>query len=84
MVVDRFSRWSVDRQDYQLDPEIFKMILENFRGHIFPEIDMFASPGNAQLDKFVSRWPHWQAWGVDALQMDLSQVKTCYANPPGH
>ena len=39
-------------------------------------------PWKPPAEKFVSRWPHWEAWGVDALHMDLSSVGDCYANPP--
>ena len=43
---------------------------------------MFASPGNSKLKKFVSRWPHHQAWAVDALQCSLENCTQVYANPP--
>ena len=43
---------------------------------------MFASPGNTLLPKFVSRWPHWEAYLVDALACPLEGIKACYANPP--
>ena len=82
MLADKLSRWVLDRQDYQLDPHIFQKLQKIFLPHIQPDIDMFASPGNTQLPKFVARWPHWQAWGVDALHMDLSKIRHFHANPP--
>ena len=47
-----------------------------------PEVDMFASPGNAQLRAFVSRWPHHQAIAVNALDCDLQPLRQVYADPP--
>ena len=44
--------------------------------------DLFASPGNKKFDQFVSRWPHWQATAVDALQCPLENLGDLYANPP--
>ena len=50
---------------------------------IFANVDMFASPGNAQLKKFVCRWPHHQALAVNALETPLGQgFCQVYANPP--
>ena len=83
MQADTLSRWSFDHGDYSLNPKIFKNILHIFYPKVIPEIDMFASPGNRKLTKFVSRWPHHQAWGHNALEMSLEQVTCCYANPPG-
>jgi hypothetical protein len=44
--------------------------------------DLFASPGNKKLDQFVSRWAHWEAVAVDALQCPLDNLGDLYANPP--
>jgi len=82
MVADELSRLPVDPGDYTLKREIFQEILKVFRPHVKPEVDMFSSPGNSQITKFVSRWPHWQAWGCNALEMDLAPVEHCWANPP--
>ena len=43
---------------------------------------MFASHGNHQLRKVVSRYPHWQAMEVDALKCPLGNLNCCYTNPP--
>ena len=80
---DALSRWSKDPGDYTLDTGIFTQIQKNFAPFINPWVDMFASPGNAKYPHFVCRWPHWQAWACNALEMDLSDVGDCYANPPG-
>ena len=56
MLADGLSRWSYDRGDYTFCPKLFKQILKLFHPVGFtPTVDMFASPGNAQLKKFVCR-----------------------------
>ena len=83
MMADGPSRWALDKGDYTLDQSIFQQLLQIFAPKITPEVDMFASPGNAKLSKFVARWPHFQAWDCDALHMDLHHVHHCYATPRG-
>ena len=82
MQADALSRWVYDKGDYTLHRHIFSIVQKIFAPHIKPEIDMFASPGNKKLLQFVSRWPHFQAWDHNALEMSLQKVTTCYANPP--
>jgi hypothetical protein len=82
MVAEKFSRWENDPGDYTLDRGIFLYIQRFFQKHLNPSVDMFASPGNAQLPLFVTRWPHYQAWDCNALEMSLDRVKECFANPP--
>jgi hypothetical protein len=80
-LADGPSRW-VDPGDYTIHPPLLKLLLKKFHRFILPEVDCFASPGNAQFPKFISRWPHWEAWEVDALRCPLDKVGDCYANPP--
>ena len=79
---DGLSRWVQDRGDYSLDPDMFQQIRKFFSKFIHIETDMFASPGNKKLEKFCSRWPHWQAAAVDALRCPLDNLGDLYANPP--
>ena len=82
-LADPLSRWSQDRGDYSLNPVLFQKIKTFFQKHIQLQVDLFASPGNKKLDRFVARWPHWQAAGVDALKIPLDQLGGgLYANPP--
>jgi hypothetical protein len=81
-LADPLSRFSQDKGDYTLDQNVFAQLLHIMAPHISPQVDMFASPGNHKLQKFVSRLPHWQSWGCNALEMELDQVGECYANPP--
>ena len=79
---DQLSRWKYDIGDYTLQQKVFHQILNCFCNSITPAVDMFVSPGNAKFHKFVSRWPHYQAIGTDALKKDLTCIDQCYANPP--
>lgn len=72
MLADGLSRWSYDRGDYTLDRGLFLHLIQlTSRSGFTPEVDMFASPGNAQLEKFVCRWPHHQALAINALETPL-------------
>ena len=79
---DPLSRWSQDRGDYSLDPALFGYVQKIFQPFLKLHTDLFASPGNKKLVQFVSRWPHWQATAVDALQCPLDNLGGLYANPP--
>ena len=50
--------------------------------HIIPELDFFASPGNAQLPQFVARDPHWEECSTNSLECSLKEFRQGYANPP--
>ena len=83
MLADGLSRWSYDKGDYTLDKKLFHRILKIFQSSDFsPLVDMFASPGNKQLDNFVSRWPHSEATAINALETSLCPFQKVYANPP--
>ena len=81
-LADPISRWEQDHGDNSLDHNLFNWLKKFFAKHINLETDLFASPGNKKLDQFVSRWPHWQARAVDALQCPLENMGGLYANPP--
>jgi hypothetical protein len=83
MLADSISRWEIDRGDYTLKKSIFQKVCGIFAASNFqPQVDCFASPGNAQLPKFISRWPHSQATAVNALECSLQDWGMVYANPP--
>jgi hypothetical protein len=67
MLADGLSRWNIDRGDYTLKSCPSHHLQNLLEGNFHPQVDMFASPGNAQLAAFVSRWPHFQAVSVNAL-----------------
>ena len=82
MEADFLYRKSPDKGDYTLSRNVFLEVQSIFWPFIQPNLDIFASPGNAQLKNWVSRYPHWGAWACNALEMDLSRVRECWANPP--
>ena len=84
MLADGISRWTADPGDYKLNRSTFITLLGTFQTHMIPLVDMFASPGNHQLKRFVARWPHHQAVACNALEIDLNQdmFQKCWANPP--
>ena len=54
MLADGLSRQQADRGDYSLDKKVFQKICHIFAtGGFWPQVDMFASPGNHQLPGFV-------------------------------
>ena len=65
MQADSLSRWVFDKGDYTLDRNLFLWAKRQFARWINPSVDIFASPGNFQLNKFVSRWPNHQAFMVE-------------------
>ena len=82
-LADGPRRWSKDKRDYTMDEKKFHDLLQKMKkAKKHPQVDMFASPGNHQLQKFVSRYPHWQAMEIDALKWPLERIQCCYANNP--
>ena len=54
---DFWSRTPLDKGDYKMDRWLFLALQKKLAKFIQPNIDLFASPWNRQLDKFVSRHP---------------------------
>jgi hypothetical protein len=68
---DAESRVGPDASDWRLDPLAF-----NFIFHLWPaDIDLFASPWNAQLDLFVSWKPRPGAFASNAFTLNWSLWK---------
>ena len=82
MQADAISRWSVDPGDYSLDPQVFQHLLHVFRNHVHPTVDLFASPSNALLPAFGSRWPQHRPVVVDALSANLASLTDIWCHPP--
>jgi hypothetical protein len=70
---DDLSRWDYDVGDYTLHQKVFLWLQAQFWPWVDPQVDMFSSPGNHKLPLFVTRWPHFQAWAVDALVCPLDR-----------
>ena len=52
---DFWSKPPQDHGDYTLDKKLFHFLRKKLHPYINPSVDMFASPGNHQLKRFVSR-----------------------------
>ena len=78
VVADRESRVFNDQTEWQLDPGVFKELV-NILGK--PQVDMFASRLNAQCERYVTWRPDPAAIAVDAFTVDWSQ-ELIYCFPP--
>ena len=78
VIADWESRNHVDPSDWMLDPQVFVRLVE-VRG--LPEMDLFASCLNHQLEKYISWRPDPNSVGTDALQHRWDNLY-CYAFPP--
>ena len=75
---DQKSRKFNDRTEWTLNKQAFEHIVKRFGQ---PEIDLFASRLNAQLDRYVTWLPDPHAESVDAFTLDWSSFQF-YAFPP--
>ncbi len=75
---DAKSRKFNDRTEWMLSKQAFKRIEQEFGK---PEIDLFASRLNAQLDRYVTWFPDPHAESVDAFTLDWGTL-SFYAFPP--
>ena len=75
---DERSRKFNDRSEWKLNKQEFEKLVGHFG---LPEIDLFASRLNTQLDRYVSWLPDPQAESVDAFTLDWSKFDF-YAFPP--
>ena len=77
-IADFKSRHFHDNTEWTLHPTVFSSITNTF---FYPEVDLFASRLNKQVDKFVSWKPEPGAWAVDAFHLSWKPL-TFYAFPP--
>ena len=75
---DEQSRHFDDTKEWKLCPKQFKLVCQTF---FHPDIDLFASRNNAQLQKFMSWKPDPQAHGIDAFSFDWARYNP-YIFPP--
>lgn len=78
VAADKASRVFHDNTEWMLNREIFGNITKEL---FIPQIDLFASRINNQLDKYVSWKPDPGAHAVDAFSLDWS-TNLFYAFPP--
>ena len=83
MKADTISRWVRDPEDCSLHPHLFQTMVQNFRGVLQPQVDMFASPANAKITLVWTKWPHYQAYLVDALPCPVGALLGFTPTPHG-
>ena len=77
-LADAPSRRPLDRSDWRLNLSVSKLIMEKW---FVPDIDLFATRVNKQVDKFLSWFPDQEAEGTDALKVTWVWPRM-WANPP--
>jgi hypothetical protein len=75
---DTLSRKFSDRNDWMLNPALFKRLDNLWGPH---QVDLFATKLNRQVQKFFSWHPEPESSGVDAFQQSWKKIQ-CWANPP--
>ena len=79
VIADRCSRIFNDGTEWQLLPNLFSNLMKSF--DFEPDIDLFASRLNLQVQKYVSWQPDPSAFAVDAFSFSWTSHKF-YAFPP--
>ena len=73
MTADKLSRELNDNLEWSLDREVFCKLIR--KAGFRPQVDLFATRLNAQVQKFVSWKPDPQAWKVDAFAITWTGTK---------
>ena len=76
---DKKSREKPKDSEWKLDRGVFEKAVKHF--DFYPEIDLFASRHNFQVDKYVSFTQDPEAHAIDAFSMSWKNLKF-YAFPP--
>ena len=82
-IPDKLSRQKRDRNDYKLNPTVWKQICKRFKWR--PTVDLFATSENRQkTPKFCSRFGSPGAWKTNTLALTAEDMKKeiGWANPP--
>ena len=77
---DKESRKIRDETEWMLNHTVFNRVLEIL--HLIPDIDLFASRLNHQVERYVSYKPDPQAIAVDAFLINWNDYDVFYAFPP--
>ena len=73
VTADKLSRELNDNLEWSLDREVFCKLIR--KAGFRPQVDLFATRLNAQVQKFVSWKPDPQAWKVDAFAITWTGIK---------
>ena len=79
-IADYKSRNFKNNTEWQLKSTIFSQVVEILSCN--PDIDLFASYLNRQMDKYVSWQPDPYSFAVDAFSISWSEYTNVYAFPP--
>ena len=79
VIADQGSRSGPIQAEWSLDPMSFWKICSWWGT---PQVDLFATRDNKQLDVFVSPCPDSTAWSMDALSQDWNVWESVYLFPP--
>ena len=84
VLADQGSRLSPLPREWSLDRHSFKWLLHLARSHgiPIPQVDLFATRYNSQLESFVSPVPDPLAVEVNALSLDWNNWDSIYLFPP--
>ena len=72
---DKQSRVLEDATEWKLNPALFQKIVEKLGK---PDIDLFATRINKQLDRYVSLHPEPEAMAINAFSLTLEQQLFLY------
>ena len=80
VTADGLSRQAHTHADWKLNRGLFRMIWSHLGG--IPDVDLFASSQNRQVDHFLSYYHDHRSMGADAFQHSWSNWNLPYAYPP--
>ena len=66
------SRLNETSSEWMLDPHVFNNIMSHFQFQ--PEVDLFATRVNKQINQFVSYGPDPDSTHVNAFTLDWSEL----------
>ena len=79
VIADALSRTAPISTEWQLDKDSFSQIVHHWGQ---PEVDLFATKENHQVQQYVSPVPDPEAVGLDAFTVDWDRWSVVYMFPP--
>ena len=80
VVADALSRVHIIEAEWEISPRSFQELQRLHQAQL--EVDLFASPLNKKLPKFVCPFNFPASWAVDAFTLDWNQFDQIYLFPP--
>lgn len=77
---DALSRWEMTHKEWRLAPTLFRRLCRLL--NTSPEVDLFASRQNRQVDRFFSYHHDYEALGTNCFHANWSRLGRVYAYPP--